>query len=261
MTMRSDRRPVVGIPVCIKQLENHRFHAAGAYYVEALVKVGRCTPILLPALGIGAEDAGQLDSAQILSMVDGIMLTGSISNVAPQRYGKTLASEDLANTMDFERDATTLPLITAALAKGVPIFGICRGIQEINVAMGGTLYQEVHRVEGFFDHRNPGGEDLAAEYRRRHTVHLAAGGYLRQLIGKNELTVNSLHGQGIELLGQGLIVEATAPDGLIEAVRVKSARFALAVQWHPEWQVTEYADSTALFAAFGQACAEYAKTK
>ena len=245
------RAPIVGIPACIKMLGNHAFHAAGAKYVDAVANAAGCTPLLLPALG------ERLDIGRILDMVDGILLTGSVSNVAPERYGKTLARADLK--LDIERDATTFPLIAAALAAGLPLFGICRGFQELNVAMGGTLHQEVHAQPGLLDHREDKAAGVEVQYGPAHTVRLAVGGMLRGLLGIDEMTVNSIHGQGIDRLGNGLLVEAVAPDGLTEAVRVDGAKaFALAVQWHPEWKVEQNPQSMAMFRAFGRACAERA---
>jgi putative glutamine amidotransferase len=242
-------RPIVGIPACIKTIGSHAFHAAGVKYVEAVAEAAGCTPLVLPALG------DRLDREQILAMVDGLLFTGSVSNVAPEHYGKTLARPDLAQ--DPARDATTLPLIRAAIAAGIPLLGICRGFQELNVAMGGSLHQEVHAQPGMMDHREAKDEDLDVQYGPSHTVALAPGGFLNKLLdGAAEITVNSIHGQGIERLGDGLSIEATAPDGLVEAVRVAAARsFALAVQWHPEWKVQQNPQSLAIFRAFGRACA------
>lgn len=247
----TQRAPIVGIPACIKMLGNHAFHAAGAKYVHAVAAAAGCTPILLPALG------DRLDIDQVLDLVDGILLTGSVSNVAPERYGKPLARPDLL--LDRERDATTFPLIEAALAAGLPLFGICRGFQELNVALGGSLHQEVHAQPGLLDHRENQSADVNVQYGPAHTVRLTQGGFLQRLIGLGEITVNSIHGQGIDRLAGGLVVEAAAPDGLVEAVRVEAARsFALAVQWHPEWKVEENPQSMAIFRAFGRACAERA---
>jgi putative glutamine amidotransferase len=168
------------------------------------------------------------------------------------RYGA-----DFDATPDFhdpDRDATTLPLIKAALARKMPILCICRGLQELNVALGGTLYQEVHHVPGRLDHRS--GEGTREEmFGIKHRVTLS--GRLAEISGATDIAVNSLHGQGIDQLAPGLVVEAVAPDGTIEAVRVEGADFALAVQWHPEWEVMHYADRQRLFAAFGAACAAY----
>lgn len=247
----SPRRPIVGIPACIKLLGAHPFHAAGAKYVDAIVDAAGCTPVILPAIG------DRLDIAQTLELIDGLLLTGSVSNVDPARYGQTPAYPELKT--DAARDATTFPLIAAVLAAGMPLLGICRGFQELNVAMGGTLHQQVHAQPGLMDHRETQDADLDVQYGPAHPVKLAPHGLLQALLGgAEEITVNSIHGQGIRQLGDGLTPEATAPDGLIEAIRVTEARsFACAVQWHPEWKVGDNPQSMAIFQAFGQACADY----
>jgi putative glutamine amidotransferase len=240
------KRPIVGIPACMKMLGDHPFHVAGAKYIDAVVNGAGCIPLILPAIG----DKQEIES--ILELVDGILLTGSVSNIAPVRYGETLANPDLP--LDTARDATTFPLIDAVLTAGKPLFGICRGFQEINVAFGGTLHQEVHSKKQLMDHRAK-GETLDEQYGEAHLVKLIEGGFLRQLIHRKEILVNSIHGQGIAQLGDGLSIEAMATDGLIEAISVKDAKnFALAVQWHPEWKVTENPQYMAIFKAFGNAC-------
>ena len=248
-------RPVVGIPACIKPIGVHDYHVVGRKYVDALALAAGCTPLLLPALG----DAQ--DNQQLLSLLDGLLLTGSASNVEPYRYGQTPHSPDML--IDTARDETTLPLIKAALAIGMPVFGICRGFQEVNVAMGGTLHQQVHAVPGRLDHREDDTQPLAVQYGPAHPVTLRDGGYLQDLLGgAKSIQVNSVHGQGIDSLGAGLLAEAIAPDGQIESVRVESAKdFALAVQWHPEWKVLDNPVSVKLFSAFGEACRRYRDNK
>jgi putative glutamine amidotransferase len=163
---------------------------------------------------------------------------------------------------DPARDATTLPLIRRAVQAGVPVLGICRGFQEMNVAFGGTLHQRLHEVPGYLDHRDDETQPLEVQYGPAHEVTLEPGGVLRTLTASERIRVNSLHSQGIERLGEGLAVEARAPDGVIEAFRVPAARrFALAVQWHPEWQVMSNPFSRALFATFGDASRERAQTR
>jgi putative glutamine amidotransferase len=155
---------------------------------------------------------------------------------------------------DPHRDATTLSLIPRAVANAVPVFGVCRGFQEMNVAMGGTLHQRVHEIEGLDDHREVKEQPLEVQYGPAHEVVLEPESVLRRLAGKERVSVNSLHWQGVDRLAPDLAVEARATDGLVEAFRVKSApTFALAVQWHPEWQVMSNPFSMALFAEFGRA--------
>lgn len=245
--MATHKRPIIGIPACIKQIGDHPFHAVGAKYIDAVASAADCVPVLLPALG------DKQDIAAILALVDGVLLTGSPSNVEPQRFGKQLARPELAAYLDTARDATTLPLIEAVIAAGKPILGICRGFQEMNVAFGGTLHQEVYAQSHLTDHRARKG-DLELQYAPAHMIKLAPDGYLHALFGKNVITVNSIHSQGIDRLGDGLFAEATAPDGLIEAIRVVDAKnFALAVQWHPEWKVLQNPQYKVIFEAFGDA--------
>lgn len=238
--------PLIGIPCCARTLGAHPFHIAGDKYVRAVSDGAGALPLLVPALG----DA--IDPAELLSRLDGLMLTGSPSNVEPRHYGGPASAEGTLH--DAERDATTLPLIRAALDMGVPLLGICRGFQELNVALGGTLHQRVQEVPGMLDHREDKTAPVEVQYAKAHPVRLAADGLLARITGAAELRVNSVHAQGIDRLAAGLAVEATAPDGLVEAVRVEGASaFALAVQWHPEWRFWEDPPSAALFAAFGDA--------
>jgi putative glutamine amidotransferase len=188
------------------------------------------------------------------------MFTGSPSNVEPHHYSGP--PSDPGTLHDPARDATTLPLIRKAVASGIPVLGICRGFQEMNVAFGGTLHQKVHEVEGRFDHREDTKLELDVQYGPAHEVILEPEGLLRSLAPQSRLTVNSLHSQGIDRLGEGLSVEARAPDGLVEAFRVLDGRsFAVAVQWHPEWKVMSNPFSHALFAAFGTAARGYMQTR
>jgi putative glutamine amidotransferase len=224
----------------------HPFHAVGEKYIAAVVQAADCLPLLIPVLDT------PLDVSEILSRVDGIFFPGSPSNVEPHRYSGAASAPGTMH--DPHRDATTLSLIPRAVASGVPVFGVCRGFQEMNVAMGGTLHQRVHEVEGFDDHRENKEEPLDEQYGPAHDVVLEPGSLLRQLAGRDRIEVNSLHWQGVDRLAPDLAVEARAPDGLIEAFSVKSApTFALAVQWHPEWKVMNNPFSRALFAEFGRA--------
>jgi len=224
----------------------HPFHAVGEKYIAAVVQAADCLPLLIPVLET------PLDVTEVLARVDGIFFPGSPSNVEPHRYSGP-ASEP-GTLHDPHRDATTLSLIPRALAAGTPVLGVCRGFQEMNVALGGTLHQRVHELAGMDDHREDKSEPLDVQYGPAHDVLLEPGSLLRQLAGKERIEVNSLHWQGVDRLGPDLAVEARAPDGLVEAFRVKSAPgFALAVQWHPEWKVMSNPFSMALFAEFGKA--------
>jgi len=232
----------------------HPFHMVGEKYARAVMEAAGAAPLLIPAL------AEELRFDELLERLDGLLFTGSPSNVEPHRYQGP--PSDPGTLHDPARDATTLPLVRKAVAAGVPVFGICRGFQEMNVAFGGTLHQKVHEVQGFLDHRDDDTQPLEVQYGPAHDVTLEPGGVLRSLATSDRVQVNSLHSQGIERLGGELAVEARAPAGLFEAFRVAGApSFALAVQWHPEWQVMSHAFSRALFAAFGKAAAQRAQSK
>src|SRR5262245_1771827 len=240
------RRPVIGIPSDRRMIGPHPFHAVGEKYIAAVVQAADCLPLLIPVL------ESPLDVAEILARVDGIFFPGSPSNVEPQHYSGPASAPGTLH--DPHRDATTLSLIPRAVATGVPVLGVCRGFQEMNVAMGGTLHQRVHEIAGLDDNREEKDEPLDVQYAPAHDVILERGGLLAKLAGTDRIQVNSLHGQGVDRLAPELAIEARAPDGLIEAFRVKEApTFALAVQWHPEWKVMRNEFSKALFAEFGRA--------
>ena len=190
---------------------------------------------------------------ELLQLVDGVLLTGSPSNVHPSHFGEALVDSTLP--LDRERDALTLPLVQACIEFDVPLLGVCRGFQEINVALGGSLHQRVHGVRGMLDHREPANVPPEVQYRLAHTVKFVAGSVFEGWAGGSEARVNSLHGQGVHILAAGLRVLGHAPDGLVEAVEIEGARsFAYAVQWHPEWGCGENRLYEALFHAFGEAC-------
>jgi putative glutamine amidotransferase len=240
------RLPLIGIPADRRLYGNHYFHMVGEKYIQAVAQGSNAIPVLVPALG------PDLDVASMLGSFDGLLLTGSPSNVEPYHYGGPASAPGTLH--DPHRDATTLPLITQAVSAGLPVLAICRGFQEMNVAYGGTLHQRLHEVPGHLDHRDDETQPLEVQYAPVHDVFLDPGGTLTKIAGADRLHVNSLHTQGIEKLGAGLSVEARAPDGVIEAFRVTDApSFALALQWHPEWQFAKNPFSRALFQAFGDA--------
>jgi putative glutamine amidotransferase len=244
-------KPVIGIPADRRLLDPHPFHMVGEKYATAIRDGAGGLPFLIPALG------DSIDTETILHHVDGILLTGSPSNVEPHHYNGDASRPGTLH--DPHRDETTLPLAELALEEGVPLIALCRGFQELNVVLGGTLHQHVHEVEGYHDHRENPDDPLDVQYGPSHGVHLVEGGLLRDLAGTDTVTVNSLHSQGVARLADGVTVEAVADDGLIEAFRVDGAKgFALAIQWHPEWKVTENSFSMAIFEAFGDACRTYA---
>ena len=242
---RPHSAPIVAIPCDHRMIGPHRFHAVGEKYVAAVRDGAGAIPLLIPVL----ENPLELET--ILRTVDGIFLTGSPSNVAPTSYGGTPPREGVLQ--DECRDATSLPLIKRAVESGKPIFAVCRGLQEFNVAFGGTLHQHVQEVPGRIDHRENKTAPLDVQYAPSHDIELTRGGLLERLAGSRSVKVNSLHAQAVDRLGVGLTVEAVAPDGTIEAFGVANARgFALAVQWHPEWKFWENSFSKALFETFGQ---------
>ncbi len=254
MTGKTARHPLIGVPACVKLIDDHPFHAVGEKYLTAVVDGARGVPLVVPAL------ADRQDVADLVARRDGLLVTGSLSNVEPRHYGGPPSAEGTLH--DPQRDATTLPLIRAAIEDGLPVLAICRGIQELNVALGGTLHQRVHELPGRLDHRAPTGVPREEKYRPAHPVRLTPGGLLARLAGAEEVMVNSLHAQAIDRPADGLEIEAVAPDGTIEAVRVPAAKaFAVGVQWHPEWRVTENPFYLALFEAFGKACAERAAAR
>ena len=237
---------IVGIPACNRDINGLIQHATPARYGAAVIGGAGAIPILLPPEGEGL--------VAVLDRLDGLLLSGSGSNVEPHRYG--VAQSLTPDRHDPLRDGTTLPLIRAAVARGLPVLAICRGIQELNVALGGSLFQQVQELPGRMDHRGgPGTPDY--RYRPKHTVRLT--GHLARLLGKAEIETNSSHEQAVDRPGEGLLVEGIASDGTIEAVRVASAPgWAFGVQWHPEWRYAENPDSVAIFRAFGDACRAYA---
>lgn len=237
-------RPIVIIPSCTKIIHGLPFDAVGRKYSAAVAEVSECQPLLAP-LGQSMKDI-----AAVLDIADGILLSGSLSNVEPSHYG---AEQPLKpETVDRDRDALTLPLIRSAIEKKIPLFAICRGFQELNVALGGTLHQAVHDVTGKNEHREPETEDVDEKYSPAHPI--ALKGQLRDWIGKDEVIVNSLHAQGISKLAPKLVAEAFAKDGLVEGVRAPDGHaFTIGVQWHPEWRAASNPTSIALFQKFGAA--------
>jgi putative glutamine amidotransferase len=211
-------------------------------------------PWLIPAFG------PQFDLGALLDRLDGLMITGSVSNVAVHHYGG--APDRPESPQDPLRDSTTLPMIRMALERGLPLLCICRGIQELNVVLGGTLQTEVHATSGRLDHRAPPDVEIDAKYLPRHSVRFIPDGEFARILGTTEIKVNSLHWQGIATPAPGLVVEGIAEDGTIEAVSVRGAKsFALGVQWHPEFRVWDNPDSMKLFGAFGAAVRAHAGGK
>ena len=247
-------RPIIGVPSDRRIYGPHPFHMVGEKYLLALVDVSDALPLMVPALADG------FDIDELLAKFDGILLTGSYSNVEPHHYDGEPSEEGTLH--DPHRDALTLPLAKRALETGVPLLALCRGFQELNVALGGTLHQKVHEVPGYNNHLENKDDPLDVQYGPSHPVSFPDGSLLRELMGEDTFMVNSLHAQAVAHLAEGVSAEAVADDGLIEAFRVDDVMgFALAVQWHPEWKATENRLSTVIFEAFGDACRAHAKQR
>jgi putative glutamine amidotransferase len=238
--------PFVGLPADTYESHGFLFHSLGDKYVRAVAEVSKCTPLMIPSM----IDAMHLD--ELLNPFDGILMTGAVSNVHPPHYGEEPTTDH--EPYDHARDAMTLKLIRAVIDRGIPLFCICRGFQELNVAMGGSLETELQKGEGRLDHRAPQSDDTDVRYGPKHKITITKGGMLERIIGKSETMVNSIHRQGVKKLATGLNAEAVAPDGIIEAVSVKAAKsFAFGTQWHPEYKAANNPDSVNLFNAFGDA--------
>ncbi|MDA1098826.1 MAG: gamma-glutamyl-gamma-aminobutyrate hydrolase family protein [Proteobacteria bacterium] len=245
-------RGIVVIVSNFNEDENHASHRVGDRYVVAVRDICDALPLMLPALGSGAD----LDT--LLDNIDGVILTGGASNVNPHYYNGVEARDK--SLLDDRRDGVALELVCACVERNVPLFGVCRGIQEMNVALGGSLHQYMHELPGHFDHRRPREKPISVQLGARQRITLTPGGVLQNLAnGARQVMVNTLHAQGIDRLATPLVIEALADDGTIEAVRVAdSPTFAVGVQWHAEYRTSEHALYRALFAAFGEAVAAHA---
>jgi putative glutamine amidotransferase len=244
-------QPLVAVSTDVKVFENYTWHATPQQYLEAAITAAGVFPVLVPSLG------ARLDLDRLLDSVDGVMMTGSKSNVHPSLYGGDASEAN--GPYDPARDATTLPLIRRAVERGVPLLAICRGIQEFNVALGGTLATEIQERAGSLDHRAPPSDNQDHRFAIRQKVSIKPGSCLAGVFGPGEIMVNSVHRQAVDRLGPRLQVEAVADDGTVEAVSVKDApAFAVGVQWHPEYWVKSDGNSARIFHAFGEAARAYA---
>lgn len=246
----SKSRPLIAVPTDVKPFENYTWHAAPDQYLAAAIDVAQVTPLLVPSFG------DKMDLDAILDAVDGVLITGSKSNVNPSLYG--VEPSAAFEPYDNARDATSLPLIRAAIEKGVPVLAICRGIQELNVALGGTLATEIQELQGRMDHRAPESESQAERFAIQHPIRIKPDSCLGAILKEDSVRVNSVHRQAIDQLAPRLEVEAVAEDGTVEAVSVKDAKgFVVGVQWHPEYWVQSDAPSRKIFEAFGDAVREH----
>jgi putative glutamine amidotransferase len=245
----SDIKPLIGIICNFREENNHKMHTVGDRYITSVLETCAAVPIAIPAFG----DDHDVDG--LLAHLDGVILTGGRSNIEPSRYG----GPDSRDTVEHDprRDGTAIQLVRGAVAHAVPLFGVCRGIQEMNVALGGTLHQHLHEVEGRFDHRMERHQPLSERLRPRQRITIEPGGVLSKLLSESTAVTNTLHGQGIDQLAPGLRLEALADDGTVEAVSITAAEsFAVGVQWHAEYEPLDHCLYKALFQAFGEAARE-----
>jgi putative glutamine amidotransferase len=240
-----NKRPLIGVSGCRELGSMHPFHRCSEKYLLAVINPIGGTPVILPALP---------ELEEFAEYIDGLLLTGSPSNVEPAQYSGKESEEGTRH--DSYRDGTILPLIKECLKEKIPILGLCLGIQELNVACGGTLHQRIADLDNKFDHRmRRDEEDHEKRYRLAHNIDIISGGLLETITGLTETNVNSLHAQGVDQLGAGLRIDAIAPDGVVEAISsIDPDTFALGVQWHPEWPRPLNSVNTKIFKAFGEAC-------
>jgi putative glutamine amidotransferase len=245
------RRPVVGIIGNAYLLhETYPVHAGGTMNSEAVADASGCLPLIVPT------DPQYVTVAELLDLCDGFLLTGGRPNVHPSEYGEE--ETPAHGAFDRGRDAIVLPLIRACVARGQPFFGICRGFQEVNVALGGTLHPEIRELPGRMNHRMPPDGSLDEKFALRHPVRFTHGGPFHRVLGSEEVMTNTLHGQGIARPADRVVIDGLAPDGTPEAIYVQGAAgFTLSVQWHPEWNACADPVSRPLFAAFGAACRDW----
>lgn len=248
-------RPIVGI-ISNSHLLNDQYpaHAGGAMNSEAVSEVAGALPLLIPA------DPRFVSVQDLLDTFDGFLLTGGRPNVHPEEYGEP--ETEAHGAFDRARDAITLPLVRACVERGQPFLGICRGFQEVNVAMGGTLYPEIRDLPGRMNHRMLPDGTIEEKFELRHAVRFTEGGPFHRLMGAQDVMTNSLHGQGIKCAGTRVVIDGHAPDGTPEAIYIEGAPgFTMSVQWHPEWHASADPVSRPLFQAFGAAVADWSAIK
>jgi putative glutamine amidotransferase len=248
-------RPVVGI-ISNHYLvsEDYPVHASGTMNGDAIARVSQCIPIIIPS------NPAQASVEELMATCDGFLLTGGRPNVHPAEYGE--AETAAHGSFDRDRDRLVLPLVRACIERGQPVFGVCRGFQEVAVAMGSTLHPEIRDLPGRNNHRMPTDGTLAEKFGLRHAIDFAEGGVFHRLMGQRQVSTNTLHGQGLKTAGPRIMIDGRAPDGTPEAIYVQGAAgFTLSVQWHPEWNAAEDAVSRALFGAFGDAARDWAAGK
>ncbi|WP_163933890.1 gamma-glutamyl-gamma-aminobutyrate hydrolase family protein [Paraferrimonas sp. SM1919] len=246
---------IIGVCADVVQNGAHAYHQVGDKYIRALTDTNQAMIVVLPALFDLLDESLQ---EQYIRQLDGLLLTGSYSNLHPSYYGEQAAENDDAQT-DPMRDASNWQLIRKATEHNLPILGICRGFQELNAFFGGTLHHRVHEVSGLNDHREDKNAPLAQQYAPAHAVNIHQGGLMSQWFEQPQIEVNSIHMQGVNRLGEPLIVEASASDGLIEAFSHPKLNFLFAVQWHPEWKPEQYPQNKKIINSFIDACHRFHK--
>lgn len=248
------QNPLIGLSADRSFAGIHPIHTVGEKYLRAVVDGAGGIPVAIPAM------ADAVDHVSLLERLDGLLLTGGYSNIEPHHYQQQRENDE--ELRDSHRDANDFALLRAALDRGLPVLGICRGLQALNILCGGSLHQQLHCQGNYLEHREDKSAAIEIQYGPAHPIQIEAGGMLAQIWPQPSADVNSVHGQGIDRLGDGLRPEAFAKDGLIEAVSLPGAKgFCLAVQWHPEWKVTDNPFYLAIFKAFGEACRAYAASR
>lgn len=237
------KKPIVAVSSDIRRFDNNKWHVTPCQYIEAVARQAQVTPVLIPCLG------HELDIDEVLGHCNGLVLTGSKTNVLPSHYGKAVKEED--GPFDEERDETSFLLIREAMQRKIPILAICRGMQELNVALGGDILSEIQDMPGKQDHRAPDVNNLDEKFTIHQNVNLVQGGMLAAILESKAVLVNSLHRQALGRLGEGLVVEARADDGIVEAVSFGGGQFILGVQWHPEYWADTDSVSSKILKAFG----------
>lgn len=236
-------KPIIGVTTDSMIRGPHLYYYGGDKYSRAIIDCMGAVPLMIPAIPAIQDD--------VLDVIDGLLVTGGYSNIQRQRYGLDPAPE--GELEDPIRDAQDLSMIPKAIDRGIPFLGICRGMQALNVVMGGSLFPRVHEVEGRFDHRENPDDPVEKQFGPAHNVRLTEGGQLHKIIAADQITVNSVHGQAIDRVAEGLTIEAIADDTTVEALSVQQAKsFALAVQWHPEFDAKNNPDSVKIYDAFNR---------
>ncbi|MEM6890385.1 MAG: gamma-glutamyl-gamma-aminobutyrate hydrolase family protein [Pseudomonadota bacterium] len=248
-------KPVIGI-IGSHHLLNDQYevHIGGSMNAQAVAEVAGCVPLIVPS------DTNMVAVNELLDVCDGFLFPGARANVHPEEYGEE--ATEAHGAFDRARDSVALPLIRACVDRGQPFFGVCRGFQEVNVALGGSLYPEIRDLPGRMNHRMPPDGTIEEKFELRHKITFRDSGVFHKVLGAREVMTNTLHGQGIKRPGHRVAIDGHAPDGTPEAIYVQDAPgFTLSVQWHPEYRAHDDPVSRPLFSAFGQAARLWAEAR